>query len=99
MYKHILIMTFLLLTSSFKLEAANVVERTVVTDTFSVNSPKGGIMVKVSYPAAGIKVKDKVVLWSNHPRDNALIDETLDGDVTISVVLRNLITQQVIHFV
>src|SRR5574344_247170 len=88
MYKHILIMTFLLLTSSFKLEAANVVERTVVTDTFSVNSPKGGIMVKVSYPAAGIKVKDKVVLWSNHPRDNALIDETLDGDVTISVVLR-----------
>ena len=88
MYRNILIITFLLLTSPFKLEAANVVERIVVTDTFSVNSPKGGIKVKVSYPAAGIKVKDKVVLWSNHPRNNTLIDETLDDDVTISIVLR-----------
>ena len=87
-YRKILIITFLLLTSSFKLEAAHVVERTVVTDTFSVNSPKGGIKVKVSYPAAGIKVKDKVVLWSNHPRNNTLIDETLDDDVTIGIVLR-----------
>jgi len=76
------------LTSPFKLEAANVVERIVVTDTFSVNSPKGGIKVKVSYPAAGIKVKDKIVLWSSHPTDNTFIDETLDGDVNISVVLR-----------
>ena len=76
------------MTSPFKLEAANVVERIVVTDTFSVNSPKGGIKVKVSYPAAGIKVKDKIVLWSSHPTDNTFIDETLDGDVNISVVLR-----------
>jgi len=88
MYRNILIITFLLLTSPFKLEAANVVERIVVTDTFSVNSPKGGIKVKVSYPAAGIKVKDKIVLWSSHPTDNTFIDETLDGDVNISVVLR-----------
>jgi pimeloyl-ACP methyl ester carboxylesterase len=88
MNRKILIIVCLLLISSFKLEAKRVSERIIVTDTFSVNSPKGGIKVKVSYPASGIKVKDNVVLWSNHPRNNTFIDETLDGEVNISVVLR-----------
>jgi len=59
----------------------------VPVDTFLIKCGQSNVKLKVSYPLTE-KVRDKIVLWANHPTSTAFIDESTQNDVNMSIELR-----------
>lgn len=59
----------------------------VPVDTFLIKCGQSNVKLKVSYPLTE-KVRDKIILWANHPTSTAFIDESTQNDVNMSIELR-----------